>query len=48
MLAKVVVDCSGDGDLAARAGVAYRVGPKLVFRGGYALSYLGQNSGLRF
>jgi hypothetical protein len=27
-----------------RIGVAYRMMPKLVFRGGYALSYLGQNS----
>ena len=27
-----------------RAGVAYRVTSKLVFRGGYGLSYLGQNA----
>jgi hypothetical protein len=27
-----------------RAGVAYRLTSKLVFRGGYGLSYLGQNS----
>ena len=30
--------------LQPRAGVAYRVTSKLVFRGGYGLSYLGQNS----
>jgi hypothetical protein len=44
---------SGDSPLAfdphkaqvqPRAGVAYRVTSKLVFRGGYGLSYLGQNS----
>ena len=27
-----------------RLGIAYRITSKLVFRGGYALSYLGQNS----
>ncbi len=30
--------------LQPRAGVAYRLTSKLVFRGGYGLSYLGQNS----
>jgi hypothetical protein len=30
--------------LQPRAGLAYRVTSKLVFRGGYGLSYLGQNS----
>src|SRR5258706_7318663 len=27
-----------------RAGIAYRIASKLVFRGGYGLSYLGQNA----
>jgi hypothetical protein len=31
-------------DFQPRIGVAYKVLPRLVFRGGYALSYLGQNS----
>src|SRR5258708_8293894 len=44
---------SGDGRYAfnphkanfqPRAGVAYRIASKLVFRGGYGLSYLGQNA----
>jgi hypothetical protein len=32
------------GDFQPRIGVAYRMLPKLVFRGGYALSYLGQSA----
>jgi len=31
-------------DFQPRAGVAYRINQRLVFRGGYALSYLGQNA----
>ena len=31
-------------DFQPRIGIAYRISSKLVFRGGYALSYLGQNS----
>ena len=32
------------GNFQPRAGVAWRIASKLVFRGGYGLSYLGQNS----
>jgi hypothetical protein len=31
-------------DFQPRAGVAYRIASRLVFRGGYGLSYLGQSS----
>jgi hypothetical protein len=32
------------GNFQPRAGIAYRMTSKLVFRGGYGLSYLGQNA----